>query len=1023
MGSPDSQSGSSREESGFSLPRDLHQVLGSSPYGVVLTETRSGRIVFANESFSELTARPLEELLTMRIWQLHPAGMVPNPSPDFEEIARRDWSTSSSQPIMRPDGSLCPTELRAWTVRLEGRELTASIVRDVSERQVIVAERELRATHSNALLDLVGELEQVTDIPGVMDAIHLRVVKYLGFSHSALYRSPANGTHCTRLAIRSSNQLLLAPKDGASFPIEGDELMEKLLAGAETQVIPVARLEPRLDQTDVRSLGLQSIVRVAAGPSSGPRIVLEFVSLGDENVPAPCAIQLEFARGVVSHASAIVERLELSRAAARSSAAITGLLEAVGSYTGQKFFDVLALKLGAALGIRNVLIAEPCVFEAETVRSLSFVKDGELAPPFQCRTAGTPWAQVLRDGFYSIADGAQEAFPEDVDLATLGSRAFLGVSMLDSRGLVLGHLALMHDKPFDEPALVKKVALLFATRAAAELNRARVQHELESSLDVQRKVNELLEISSLPLGLHDKLQRSMKILLGGMTPPTLSGGLRLLSKDSQEHLCETWISNGVVRKDPYVQKGKTCPHHEAMGTLGTQHLTSETCSSCDLYVGEVGVVTPIFSGACVQGTLSVFGKNGDSPAEHVESLAAAIRAIGVMIGCHRATVTLQEAEERLRQSQKLEALGGLAGGIAHDFNNLLTIVLGNAELLLSGPSEDKELHARALEIQAAGRSATRLASQLQAFTHHQMLERIETDISQLVGDSVESLHRLVPENIELKVQISPGNFFVLADAGQLGQVIENLVVNARDAMPNGGEIHLELSRHVDNSGESFVTIVVSDTGIGMDSTTIRRAFEPFFTTKTIGQETGKGIGLGLSIVYGIVRQHGGWIETKSEPGEGARFCIYLPLSQESPSGGRAEPAEAPRKKQTRKRSLVVDDDEAVRRVTLLMLERVGHTVISAGGGDEALALFDSNPDFDVILLDVVMPGMSGIEVFREIRKRHPKQAVLFVTGHDPTESLRDFEGSSGVGLLRKPYTRECLMRKIDDLIGESIVKS
>ncbi|MFT6363765.1 MAG: CheY-like chemotaxis protein [Planctomycetota bacterium] len=276
------------------------------------------------------------------------------------------------------------------------------------------------------------------------------------------------------------------------------------------------------------------------------------------------------------------------------------------------------------------------------------------------------------------------------------------------------------------------------------------------------------------------------------------------------------------------------------------------------------------------------------------------------------------------------------------------------------------------------------------------------------------LRSLVPEDIEVSVLRPETKLTIHADAGQIQQVVMNLVVNAREAMPDGGKLLINLDSEQRGSGAAFATLSVHDTGTGMDKATAARIFEPFFTTK----EAGKGTGLGLSVVYGIISQHGGWIDVEGGLGSGAEFCIYIPLL-----AGRDKDVEASSKaivaeEVIPRRSLVVEDEDSVRHVTCLMLEQSGHEVISAPGGVEALALFADSPPLDVVVLDVVMPGMSGVEVFQEIRKLKPDQPVLFVTGHDPTERLRDFEGSPGVGLLRKPYTRSDLSRKLSELLDE-----
>ncbi|NUP89306.1 MAG: PAS domain S-box protein [Candidatus Sumerlaeia bacterium] len=372
-----------------------------------------------------------------------------------------------------------------------------------------------------------------------------------------------------------------------------------------------------------------------------------------------------------------------------------------------------------------------------------------------------------------------------------------------------------------------------------------------------------------------------------------------------------------------------------------------------------------------------------------------------------------EIETALRQSQKMEATGRLAGGVAHDFNNLLLAMHGHAEFALESlepghPARDDVQQV----IEVAGRAAA-LTKQLLAFSRRQTLNSVELDVGAVISNLVKMLQRLIGENIRLDIACDPAAGPVRADQSQIEQVILNLVVNARDAMPHGGRIRIRTKAvHL---GEKFcqqvgdmahgphVLITVSDTGQGMEAETLRHIFEPFFTTKA----PGKGTGLGLATVYGIVRQHRGTIVVQSRPGEGATFSLYLPMAARTlPSG--VPPAPAP-PRGGGETILLAEDDESVRLLAVRSLEAAGYRVLAAKTGAEAVALFESRRgEVDLALLDRVMPELSGAQVCAHLRERRPGLPVIFSTGYNPD----DTQPGNGAPSLQKPYTRDELLRQV-----------
>ncbi len=385
-----------------------------------------------------------------------------------------------------------------------------------------------------------------------------------------------------------------------------------------------------------------------------------------------------------------------------------------------------------------------------------------------------------------------------------------------------------------------------------------------------------------------------------------------------------------------------------------------------------------------------------------------------------------ELEKQLRVSQKLEAIGQLAGGVAHDFNNILTAILGNVELALgdleAGDPDLGELGASLEQIRESGQRAAALTQQLLAFSRRQISKPAALDLNTALGLVEPLLHRLLPENVRLELHREPGLPRIVADPAQIEQVVLNLALNARDAMPKGGTLTLETS--IPKEGEfgpnregvdvpCRVLLTVRDTGIGMDRRTLDRVFEPFFTTKGVG----KGTGLGLATVYGVVRQAGGDVRVESEPGVGTTFYLAFPESEAAeepdlatPPAARVSRSETP----SRARVLFCEDDESVRDVVASMLRQGGYEVWVAEDGLDALALLDGKVELpDLLVTDVVMPDMSGRELAEKLAERVPSLATLYISGYTDDIIARHGVLEDGVVLLQKPFSRARLIEAVE----------
>jgi two-component system cell cycle sensor histidine kinase/response regulator CckA len=382
----------------------------------------------------------------------------------------------------------------------------------------------------------------------------------------------------------------------------------------------------------------------------------------------------------------------------------------------------------------------------------------------------------------------------------------------------------------------------------------------------------------------------------------------------------------------------------------------------------------------------------------------------------------RQLESQLLQAQKMEAVGRLAGGVAHDFNNLLTVILSYSDLLLEDLPPNAPDREDVAQIRQAAVAASSLTRQLLAFSRQQVLEPRVLDVNEVVKGPEKLLARLLGEDVRLSTALATGLGAVKVDPGQLEQIIMNLAVNARDAMPRGGRLSIETGNvemdeayvrgHPVAQPGNYVMLAVSDTGIGMDAVTQARIFEPFFTTK----EVGKGTGLGLATVYGIVKQSGGFIWVYSEPGHGTSFKIYLPRVDE-PVAPAAEVT--PRPVGGSETVLVVEDVAAVRAVTRQMLERHGYTVLEAPDGETALRLaLMHQGDIDLLVTDVVMPDVGGRELADQLVARRPQLKVLYMSGYTDDAIVRHGNLQDGIAYLQKPFTPDALARKVRAVLDE-----
>jgi two-component system cell cycle sensor histidine kinase/response regulator CckA len=396
-----------------------------------------------------------------------------------------------------------------------------------------------------------------------------------------------------------------------------------------------------------------------------------------------------------------------------------------------------------------------------------------------------------------------------------------------------------------------------------------------------------------------------------------------------------------------------------------------------------------------------------------------ITVAGDVVGAVGAADDITEArqlEEQVIRSQKIESLGRLAGGVAHDFSNLMTVIIGHVELDLISLPPEEQLREDLEEIHSTAQRAANLAQQLLSFSRRQLVEPRVMELNDIVFGTEKMLRRLIGEDVGLVISAAPDTGRVKVDRGQFEQVLVNLALNARGAMPDGGTLTISTGAVTIDVGRGrgrHSVLTVADTGTGITDEVKQHLFEPFFTTKAVG----RGTGLGLATCYGIVQQAEGQIFVESEPGKGTAFRIYLPCVEEAAvedEPGRAQPL--PFGSET---ILLAEDEPQVRRLAARVLNDLGYKVIEAPDGERALAVADSGEKFDLLLTDVVMPGMNGNQLAQAVRERRPGQRVLFMSGYTDDAVLRRSLSEHAIEFLQKPFAPSALARKVRDVLDQS----
>ena len=482
---------------------------------------------------------------------------------------------------------------------------------------------------------------------------------------------------------------------------------------------------------------------------------------------------------------------------------------------------------------------------------------------------------------------------------------------------------------------------------------------------------------------------------------------------------------GICRVDPYGRLFKVNPALVEMLAYGEERALLDANLYADIFRSfEPRALTPK-NGEILDGVEATWYRRNGTPIQ--------VRLSGRPVGdpewpgtCYELiveNVTEQRAlEKQFRQAQKMEAVGRLAGGVAHDFNNLLTVIKGQIELLMDHGGIDPWFRQRAEQIEKAADRAAALTRQLLAFSRMQVLQTKVIDLCEIVADMGKMLPRLIGENIELEIAARNRSARVKADPGQMEQVILNLAVNARDAMPHGGRLRIETGEvdldeafarhHPPVKPGRYVALTVADTGVGIDLETQAHIFEPFFTTK----EVGKGTGLGLATVYGVIKQSGGYIWVVSEKGRGATFQVYLPQVMESPSP-LSEPDSRDEIPAGTETVLIAEDDKEVREIAREFLGRSGYIVLEARDGAEALRLIEAHSGaVHVVITDLIMPNIGGRELAERIATLSPETKVIYMSGYAEFGAGAKDDLEKNAGWLTKPFSRAAIVRAVAEAL-------
>ena len=639
---------------------------------------------------------------------------------------------------------------------------------------------------------------------------------------------------------------------------------------------------------------------------------------------------------------------------------------------------MLVQHLVKTLGVDYAFVGKLIGNDNNRVRTVAVCIRGEISENFEYDLADTPCQNIIESSPCYYQSDIQQLFPKDKMLTDMGAESYIGAPLFDFNDHVMGLMAILHTKSLTNINIVKSVFQIFATRAAAEMERTQIEEK------------------------HSLLSAAVE--------------------QSTECVVITDIDGIIVYVNPAFERNTGYSAAQAIGKkpniLKSEKHSSEYYSKLWFALKSRGSWSGILINKRKDGTLFEEETN-------ISTVSDSKGRPAYYVAVKRDVTNERRLEEQLRHAQKMEAIGELTGGIAHDFNNFLTAILGFSSLLQMKLENDKDAQSNSYlqNIISAADKAANMTNSLLSFSRKRIINIRPALLNDIISGIEKLLQRVITENVELKTALTDKGTIIMADTGQIEQVLLNLVANARDAMSKGGTVFIKTEiMHLDEAfvgtygyGKSgaYVLLSVSDTGIGMDETTKERIFEPFFTTK----EAGKGTGLGLSIVYGIIRQHNGYIEVNSESGKGTTFNIYLPIIEST-----IEPYEAITKaapKGGTETILLAEDELEVRRLVKNVLEEFGYKVREAVDGADAVDRFMENKDkINLIMLDVIMPKKNGREAYNKIKNIKSDVKTIFISGYTEDIIKREDIFEMGLNFISKPVSPSDLLKKIREVIDK-----